>query len=365
MAHRPAIIDLMQGGSPYPASPLLRLGLSALSLPYLAAIKTRNLCFELGLTQSYKLPWPVISVGNITTGGTGKTPFVLHVAHHLLNLGRTPCVLTRGYNPTSNSSTPFSDEATLLQNALGSKAHVQINPNRHAGALEARQINPAIDAFVMDDGFQHRRLKRDLDIVLIDASMHPGLWHALPRGMMREPASSLARASMIVITRADQVSAKFNHRLDLLEAWIQKHHGKPAAARCTHAWQGYLDAQDQPLPHDALTSHNHILAFCALGNPDAFFASAKSHASLTATLNALALPDHQAFPDWSTLNDQIFTPAKAQNACVLTTEKDWVKLKPLIPPNALDSLPPILRPKLTLQFMSGPDPIPAALRAIL
>ncbi len=365
MPDRPAILDLMQGGSPYPASSALRATLSAASVAYLTAIYTRNFFYNKGLSTSYKLPWPVVSVGNITTGGTGKTPFVLHVANHLMALGRTPCILTRGYKPPGSTSITFSDEARLLQDALGSKAHVQVNPNRHVGALQARQSYPAIDAFIMDDGFQHRRLQRDLDIVLLDASMHPGLWHALPRGMMREPASSLARASMVIITRADQVSAKFNHRLDLLEAWILKHHGKYAAGRCTHTWEGFLDARDQLLSPDALKSHNRILATCALGNPGAFFDSAKSHASPTADLKTLALPDHYAFPDWPTLNAQIFTPAKQQNACVLTTEKDWVKLKSLIPQDAFDSLPPILRPKLTLQFIHGPDPLPDALKAIL
>jgi tetraacyldisaccharide 4'-kinase len=365
MADHSAILNLMQGGSPYGASPLLRTGLSLLSAGYLTGIYTRNFLFNTGLSKTYQLPWPVVSIGNITTGGTGKTPFVLLAANHLLALGRTPCVLTRGYQPSPHSPQNFSDEATLLQQSLGARGHVQVNPNRHAGALLARAQNPAIDAFVMDDGFQHRKLYRNLDIVLVDASMHPGLWHALPRGLMREGASSLARASMVIITRADQVSPKFPSGLSQLDAWVQKHHGKPPAAHAIHTWQGYLDAHDQPLPPDALKSHNHVLALCALGNPDAFFAMAKTHATPTAEIHTIALPDHHTFDSYQSLKLKVLDPAQAKNACLLTTEKDWVKLKPLIPEGALDSLPPILRPKLTLQFLHGPDPLPQALKSIL
>ncbi len=360
-----AILNLMQGGSPFPASPLLRAGLHALTLPYLAAIYVRNFTFDSGLRKTKHLPHPVVSIGNITTGGTGKTPFVLHVANLLADMDRPPCILTRGYQPSANHPPGFSDEAQLLQAALGARGHVQVNPDRHAAALQALVNHPDLRAFVMDDGFQHRKLHRDLDIVLLDASMHPGLWHALPRGMMREPASSLARASMVIITRANQVSPKFNGRLDLLEAWVLKHHGRYAAGRAIHTWQGYLDALDRPQPPDALESHPRILALCALGNPNAFFDMAKSHASPTADIQTHALPDHHSFPSFQSFDTQILTPARQQNACLLTTEKDWVKLKPLIPPAALDSLPPILRPKLALEFIHGPDPIPQALKSIL
>src|SRR5579862_7337589 len=176
-----------------------------LSVPYGAFAHLRARLYRTGMLHQQRLDGVVISVGNLTTGGTGKTPMVLRIAEHLLTEGKSPAILTRGYRGESGPSGATSDEVRLLQARLGPRVRFGVGADRFARgrALAAE----GVDWFVLDDGFQHLQLARDVDILLIDATNPFGGGHVLPAGRLREPRSALARADIIVITRSDHAPA--------------------------------------------------------------------------------------------------------------------------------------------------------------
>ncbi len=174
-----------------------RACLRPLSWVYRAAVSVRNRAYELGLLPCYQAGVPVISVGNITAGGTGKTPMVEYLCRRLCTAGWRPAIVSRGYGARAGPN----DEALLLAANLPAVPHVQ-EPDRVAGAREAIERH-GCDIIVLDDGFQHRRLRRDLDLVLIDCTNPFGYGYLLPRGLLREPLAGLRRADAIVLTRAE------------------------------------------------------------------------------------------------------------------------------------------------------------------
>src|SRR4051812_36636358 len=174
---------------------LVRGALGAMEPLYRAAVASRNRFYD--FAGQTRLPRPVISVGNITTGGTGKTPMVAWLATQLLEQGMHPAILLRGY-----SRGGISDEQQMLQRQLPG-VPVQANADRVEGARMVLGEHPEVDVFLLDDGFQHRRVARDFDLVLINAREPFGLGRVLPRGLLRESLDGLKRAHGFVITRAD------------------------------------------------------------------------------------------------------------------------------------------------------------------
>ena len=181
------LLEIMSGQDRTLAGGLSRLGLSILEPVYRGIVGIRNRMFDSGLRKPKKLPRPVISVGNLTAGGTGKTPMVIELVKRLKINGVQPAVLLRGYRAGDSGS----DEAAELQNELGSQVAVAANPDRSAGAKLALESQPGTDVFVLDDGFQHRQVARELDIVLVDATQPWGFGHVLPRGLLRENKAGL------------------------------------------------------------------------------------------------------------------------------------------------------------------------------
>src|SRR5688572_24546059 len=172
-----------------------------------AAAGLRRALYDLGWLPTERLDAPVISVGNLCAGGTGKTPMVAWIVRELTRRGRRPGIVSRGYGAPNGVA---NDEARLLAEALPEVPHV-LDRDRARGGREL--VGRHVDVIVLDDGFQHRRLRRDLDLVLIDATRPWGLdgrsaaaAPLLPRGLLREPPAALSRAHAAVITRADQAS---------------------------------------------------------------------------------------------------------------------------------------------------------------
>lgn len=321
---------------------LLRSALLGVSVFYRSAVSARNVGYNTGLLKSYTANAPVISVGNITTGGTGKTPLVVWLCRRLHEKGRRCAVLTRGYK-TANGA--VDDEPAILKRACpGTK--VIVNPDRVAGAARAVSEFGA-DVLVMDDGFQHRRLRRDLDILAVDATRPFGYGRLLPAGLLREPIGAIRRADAVVITRYDQIAPYHINRLekellqikpDLVVAKAIHQH---PCARGT----GGLTCSLQEL------KQQRLFAFCGIGNPDAFLKRIREHGLQIAGTRVFNDHHHYTESDFA----EIYRNAKALDATmILATEKDWVK-------TALATLKynelPFVYLAVELEFVAGVDKI--------
>lgn len=236
------------------------------SLLYSLLARAKARCYAGGIFRKRKLPGTVIGVGNLTVGGTGKTPMVLAIAERLAAEGKHAAILTRGYRGSAEAGkggVPQSDEVALLRERLGGKIQLGVGADRYGnGMVLARH---GADWFVLDDGFQHLKLSRDADIVLVDATDPFGGGMVLPAGRLREPLSALRRADIVVITRSVQAPSP------ALEAVIRRHTGSPifyASTRLESVLR--VPRLDVALPQPDWQKAR-FLAFCGIGNAAAFF----------------------------------------------------------------------------------------------
>ena len=297
--------------------------LTPLSALYGAVTRTRLSLYERGTFHTSKLERPVISVGNMTAGGTGKTPLVEWIAKTVAAHGKQVCILTRGYgreNPqrqvvVSDGETVLAtpkeagDEPYLLATKLLGSAAVICNVDRLSGGRYAIE-NLGTDCFVLDDGFQHLRLARDLNVVTVDATNPWGGGQLLPYGRLREPLSGLSRADCVVLTRceqADNIEALTTQVRDLIR-------DRPVFASSMRSVKNLLPTATP------------VAAFCAVGNPRSFFT--QLHASGYNVVLKKTFADHHAYTqqDVDHLLDEA-TRAGATN--LITTAKDAVKLRSL------------------------------------
>lgn len=287
---------------------------------YRFEIGRRNRAYDRG-RGVVRLDRPVISVGNLSVGGTGKTPTVRWVVETLVAGGQRPCIAMRGYKSTPAVE---SDEAAELRRTLPG-VPVVARPDRAAGlrALFATDVGSAVDSVVLDDGFQHRRLARDADIVLIDASRDPFADHLLPRGWLREGVGSLARADAVVVTHAELVGeARAAALLDAVERLAPG----VLAVRCAHQWTGLEVREEGRSGPQAVSwlAGRRCVAVCGIGNPAGFIGAARE--ACGGALGAeIVLPDHDPYKP-ATI-ERILAAARRINAdAVVTTQKDWSKL---------------------------------------
>jgi tetraacyldisaccharide 4'-kinase len=235
---------------------------------FAAVAQIRVSAYRRGIFRTKRLDGTVISVGNLTVGGTGKTPMVLWIAEKLAAEGQQAAILTRGYRgfgasgsaQTDGGGAPMPDEMALLQMRLGERAQFGVGKNRYAsGEALARR---GARWFILDDGFQHLALARDVDIVLLDSGDPFGGGHTLPAGRMREPRAALRRADIVVITRTNRAPA--------LETVVRRY----TTAPIHYAWPELdavlsVPALDLKMPGNGTRSK--VFAFCGIGNPTAFF----------------------------------------------------------------------------------------------
>jgi tetraacyldisaccharide 4'-kinase len=279
--------------------------------PYSAVMRLRRWAYNSGLFSSASATVPVICVGNITTGGTGKTPMVDWVVRQLKDAGRKPAILTRGYKAVDGKS----DEAEFLKQRSG--VAVIVNPDRIAGAKTAADSDA--DVLVMDDGFQHMRLRRDMNIVLIDAMNPFGHGCCLPLGLLREPLSALRDASAIVITRSDAVLPEF---IDALEAQLTRAAPQASMHLGVHKPIGLIDQDGVEHSLQEIVGRK-VLIFAGIGNPEAFISTVRSIGA--EPVDFCIFNDHQEYNP--AIIQRIYTHADASNPEILvTTEKDYVKL---------------------------------------
>ncbi len=287
------------------------------SLVYGAYVRIRAFAYRRDWRARHKLDGVVVSIGNLTTGGTGKTPTVLWLALRAAEDGQKVAILTRGYrgkNQTDAQGQPRSDEAALLRDRLAGRAQLGIGADRYAaGSILARH---GVNWFVLDDGFQHLRLRRDVDIVLLDATSPFGNGRLLPSGPLRESRSALSRADIILITRSDHSPA--------LESMVWHYTNAPFFyARA--ALEGlYRAPQRKVILAQQEWLRARFYAFAGIGNPRAFFDDLKRWDVPLA--GSRAFPDHHRFTpgDVSGLNR---SAAEVGADALVCTEKDAFNLR--------------------------------------
>jgi tetraacyldisaccharide 4'-kinase len=320
---------------------LLRACLRVLSWFYLIVIMLRNLLYSKGWVKAHKANAVVISVGNITTGGTGKTPLVIWLCNLLQDKGVRCAILTRGYK--LKKSRLYDEPAILTKSCPDAK--VVVNRDRVAGASQAINKFDA-EALVMDDGFQHRRLNRDLDIVTIDAMRPFGYEKLLPAGLLREPVVGLKRADAVVITRCDQIDAA---ELAALQQKIRAADANIVIAHAVHAPVCVKSVEHKQITIEQIKQRN-VFAFCGIGNPDAFWGTlSKLGLNL---VGSRVYNDHYHYTEDS-LTD-ICEEARYLGAnIILTTEKDWTKTGLLMPTDDIV----LAYLVVGLEFLTGEDQI--------
>jgi len=327
----------------------MSLALAPLGLLYGAVTRARLRLYASGILKTESVGVPVVSVGNLTAGGTGKTPLVEWVARALAGEGLRACVLTRGYGRAEEGrrvlasdgarvlaeASECGDEPRLLAEKLLGVASVVCDRDRVAAARWARAELGA-EVFVLDDGFQHLRIARDLDIVTVDATAPWGGGHILPRGRLREPVTSLERADCVVITRADLAED-----VEGLRAEAARLSGGRAAVFTSRVRTRGLaplggvevesrvevrsagDAEGRSAL-DASDVGRRVAAFCAVGNPGAFFEQLRREGFELCHTRAFA--DHHAYT--GTDLEVVAREAVSRGAAaLLTTAKDAVKLR--------------------------------------
>lgn len=334
--------------------PLRPLG-GALSALYRIGLDHKTRDFDAG-RRVITIDRPVISVGNLSVGGTGKTPVVAWIVRTLRAGGRTPAIAMRGYRSVGG----VSDEADAYRRAFP-ELQVVAQPDRLEGLFRmfAGEEGRLVDCVVLDDGFQHRRIARQLDLVLIDATRSPFEDALLPVGWLRETPDALARASGVVLTHADRVPAS---RLASLAGQIERA-GAPVLAATAHAWSGldvHENGQDRTEPV-AWLRQRRVAVVCALGRPESVLHAARG-AIGAEPVGTLLLRDHDPYgPGTLARIDRLLAESRAD--VLLTTDKDWSKLgRPGtgVPEGRFRA--GVVRPRLGLAFLSGEDRLAGLVR---
>ena len=327
------------------------LGLIASRL-YDAAISSRNRAFDAGKGVT-RLPVPVVSIGNLSVGGTGKTPMVAYICGLLLQHGHRPCIAMRGY---TKGPTRRSDEADAYRREFGEAVAIVAQPDRAAGVQRLLEAGVPVSVVVLDDGFQHRRVARDLDLVLVDASTDPFTDRLLPAGWLRESPSSLARASCVVLTHCELAEPQ---QLQQLSAAIENVHGRSPVAHARHLWTGLVDADENRHGLDRLAGQ-HVLGVCAIGNPRGFIDAIRITIGPSGRADFITLPDHDPFTP-RTVARIVDTARSIGAAAIVVTDKDWSKLRH----TQRTTWPcPLIRPILSMGFLSGREHLEDAVLAV-
>ncbi len=342
--------DLANGKRTATVDQLLILLLAPLSLLYSFIQRVRAGMYRTGVLKTYRLPRPVVSIGNITVGGTGKTPVTTYIARLLLGQGYKVAVLSRGYGGSLEGETAVvSDGSTIMltPRECGDEPYllattvpglmVVIGTDRYAaGRLAMEQLSP--DIFLLDDGFQHLRLHRDLNILLLDYAHPFGNNWTLPAGLLREPKGAAGRADLVILTRCPEGTT-----LD---------HPSTGIPNCAsyHRLTDLLPLSGGlPVPFSDLTG-SKVLAFAGIADPTSFFNGLESRG--LNLVHTIRLPDHATYTksELSAIMEAMDTHGAE---AAVTTEKDGVKLQ---------GLPPELRKRILLARLELIIPEPSLLK---
>lgn len=351
-----AIHDLISGRSRDLQSRLLRVGLSTVSPIYSAVMKLRNLGYDLRWLPIHRVSVPVISLGNITTGGTGKTPFAAWFANRLRELDRHPGLISRGYRSLKRKDpeqevVTANDEKLVLDRLCPGVPHLQQRDRVESAQRAVNELG--CDALILDDGFQHRRLHRDLNIVLVDALQPWGYGRVLPRGLLRESLNQLRRADLVILTRADQCSPS---DLVSIRAVLKANRGTDMCAESAFSPTQIVDQSWSSHSIETLKAQK-AFAFCGIGNPAGFLKTIERTGAVC--LQSKFFPDHHHYRPEEL---RILAKAAAELSVdiVLTTQKDLVKIP-------IDQWPgpPLYAIEIGVEFLSGKELVEDALQRVL
>jgi tetraacyldisaccharide 4'-kinase len=340
--------DLVSGRQKGLLATLARGALRVAEMPYTVAVTIRNRRYDRGAAAIHRVDAPIITVGNLSLGGTGKTPMVKWLAKRFENAGLRVAIVSRGYGAADGK---HNDEAMELAQALPSVPHIQ-NRDRVAGAQQAiREFNSQL--LLLDDGFQHRRLGRDLDIVLLDALEPFGFEHVFPRGTLREPLVGLRRANVVCLSRADAVSQS---ERDVIRERVAKIASQAIWCEAAHAASKLTNASGESQPLEFLANHR-VAAFCGIGNPAGF-----RHTLTAAGCEPVGwqeFPDHHGY----STADQSELVAIAQSCkadMFVCTQKDLVKL----PQQQFGGLP-VWAVAIEMKFLRGQEELERILAGVV
>lgn len=292
----------------------LRSILLVLSFGYGLVMIIRNWMYSAGMLRQHRVDVPVVVVGNLTVGGTGKTPVVEWIARYYRQLYCRVTLLSRGYQSTDGQN----DEAMLLEANLVDVPHLQ---GRDRVALAKTAIEELeSELLLLDDGFQHRRLARNIDIVLIDVTRPWGYGYCLPRGMLREPLSGLRRAGLVLLTRTDQIDPQ---QVNVVEQRI-----KTIVPNCPVVWCRHAPLHLQNSEQERIAGEldgKRVAAFCGIGNAESFYQMLRSlNADMIATKT---FPDHHNYTRTDVESLAAWSGQQPEGTWIITTQKDWVKLQ--------------------------------------
>jgi tetraacyldisaccharide 4'-kinase len=314
--------------------------LGILSALYGAGLRCNKLLYT-KFRKPGKLPVRTVCIGNITTGGTGKTPAVIALAEEAKKRGLHPCILTRGYKGTEKSvcfvtkggppmldPAQSGDEPYLMASLLRDVPIVMGRSRYEAGLFAMQSLDPKPDIFILDDGFQHWALKRDIDIVLIDSTNPFGNGRLLPEGILREPLTSLKRASFIILSKADMAK---DESLNKLKETVSSINSDAVIYTASHVPSSLTDPQGRDMDIHSIKGQK-VFAFAAIANPAYFHATIRS--SGADIIGSENFRDHYTYRQQDI--DEIQKSAAGTD--ILTTEKDMVKLSGLRLPDSIHAL---------------------------
>ena len=336
-------LALVSGETRGVAASLARAGLGILALLYRLGLVAANLRRLLpGSVQ--RPPCPVVSVGNLTVGGTGKTPMVACLANLVARMGGAPLIVSRGYGSAEGRP---NDEARELERLCPTVPHLQ-DPDR-VRAIRRWAARHPCDLAILDDGFQHRRCARDLDIVLLDALRPFGYGRLLPRGLLREPLSALRRADILVITRTELLAAR--EVADLKAEVARLVPGDTPVLLAEHRPAGILLPDGSRRGVEWLAGRE-VAAACAVANPQAFRMTLEALGARVAPFDAFR--DHHVYTR-EDLNRLVGAAEAAGAKTLVTTGKDFVKWFPMIEAGDIVPSVEVAALEITLCVTEGED----------
>jgi tetraacyldisaccharide 4'-kinase len=326
---RSAVEKLINVMNPGILTRLLLLPLTLCAFCYGFIISLRSMLYGLNILSTHHIGCKVITIGNITVGGTGKTPTVCFLARYLQEQGLRVAVLTRGYRGKQSdtfqivsdgkrilaSSGAAGDEAYMLAQKLDG-IPVLAGKDRCAAGKRAVELFKT-QVVLLDDGFQHHRLKRDLDIVLINAANPFGNGLLLPRGTLREPPAGLQRAGIILLTKTDACTNDLNQLQDSIKSYNPKAPIFTSSYRVVRLKHSGSGAEVPP----AAVAGKKVAGLCSIGDPNSFFFLLQGLPVVV--IENITFPDHHFYQE----EDYAYIKLRAGQAdCIVTTEKDIAKI---------------------------------------